>query len=272
VFGALSYAPGRAWPLWLYDHVPGVRPVTELGYRLIAGNRSLLHGPTRLVFGSQLVPRSTGLVTSLFLRLFGLIYPIAFVSFWTQQSGLIRSDGILPVGGFLEAVRDAIGTEAYWRVPTLFWIDSGDMALTLVAGAGVVFALLLMAGLAQRTSLVFLYVLYLSIKSGGQVFTFYQWDALLLEVGFLAVFLTLTGSAVVYLFRALLFRFMFLAGAAKLLSGDPTWRDLTALSFHDETQPLPMWIGWYVHQLLQPAGDNHVPAAARRYAGGSLAA
>jgi len=39
------------------------------------------------------------------------------------------------------------------------------------------------------------------------------------------------------------------SGCVKLLSGDPTWRNLTALTFHYETQPLPTWIGWYAHQL-----------------------
>jgi hypothetical protein len=35
----------------------------------------------------------------------------------------------------------------------------------------------------------------------------------------------------------------------KWLSGDPAWRQLTALRYHYETQPLPTWIGWYAHQL-----------------------
>jgi hypothetical protein len=45
---------------------------------------------------------------------------------------------------------------------------------------------------------------------------------------------------------------MFASGCVKLLSGDPAWRNLTALQFHYETQPLPTWIGWYIHQL--PSG------------------
>jgi hypothetical protein len=42
---------------------------------------------------------------------------------------------------------------------------------------------------------------------------------------------------------------MFSSGLVKLMSGDPTWRNLTALKFHYESQPLPTWIGWYAHQL-----------------------
>jgi hypothetical protein len=78
----------------------------------------------------------------------------------------------------------------------------------------------------------------------------YQWDALLLEAGFLAVFL---GSEVVIvrLFRWLLCRLMFLSGAVKLLSGDPAWRNFTALPVHYQTQPLPTPLAWYFYQLPQ---------------------
>jgi hypothetical protein len=77
----------------------------------------------------------------------------------------------------------------------------------------------------------------------------FQWDTLLLEVGFLAVFLTGGSRIVVWLYRCLVFRYMFLAGAVKLLSGDPTWHDLTALEYHFWTQPLPTPLAWYAAQL-----------------------
>ncbi|MGZ3709734.1 MAG: lipase maturation factor family protein, partial [Bdellovibrionota bacterium] len=35
----------------------------------------------------------------------------------------------------------------------------------------------------------------------------------------------------------------------KLASGDPTWRSLTALLYHYESQPLPTWAGWFVAHL-----------------------
>ena len=47
----------------------------------------------------------------------------------------------------------------------------------------------------------------------------------------------------------LLFRLMFASGVVKLSSGDETWRTLSALRFHFETQPLPIWTAWYVHQF-----------------------
>jgi hypothetical protein len=185
----------------------------------------------------------------LFLRILGIIYLIAFASIGTQVIGLIGSEGILPAGDFLERVQVAIGVDGYWRAPTLFWINSSDPALMVVVATGGVVSLSLILGFLQRAAVILLFALYLSLVTAGQVFMAFQWDILLLEVGFLATFLSLPGAAVVFLFRCLLFRFMFLSGTVKLLSGDPSWRSLTALNFHYETQPLPTWTSWYMHQL-----------------------
>jgi hypothetical protein len=106
-----------------------------------------------------------------------------------------------------------------------------------IAGAGL--GLLVFAGLWARPALVGLFVLYLSYVYAGQAFMSFQWDLVLLETGFLAVFLTGGSRVVVWLYRWVLFRYLFLAGAVKLLSGDPTWRNLTALTYHFWTQPLP---------------------------------
>jgi hypothetical protein len=76
----------------------------------------------------------------------------------------------------------------------------------------------------------------------------YQWDALLLEAGFLAIFLG-SSRMLIWLFRWLLFRLMFLSGAVKLLSGDISWRSFTALPVHYESQPLPTPLAWYFYQL-----------------------
>jgi hypothetical protein len=100
----------------------------------------------------------------------------------------------------------------------------------------------------QRAAFVLLFIYYLSIVIGGQVFMGYQWDYLLLEAGFLAIFLKPAWSRA-WLFRWLLFRLMFESGAVKLLSHDPSWRSLTALAVHYQTQPLPTPIAWYAMQL-----------------------
>ena len=192
---------------------------------------------------------SYALVRAVFVRLLGLVYLIAFASFGVQMAGLVGSDGILPAAEFLERVRDIFGAGSYRLVPTVFWISASDTALTVGVLAGVALSLSLIVGFLQRTALVLLYVLYLSIVSIGQVFMSYQWDTLLLEVGFLSIFLAIPGPAVVWLFRALTFRFWFLSGAVKLLSDDPTWSSFTALTYHYETQPLPTWVAWYAHHL-----------------------
>lgn len=184
----------------------------------------------------------------LFLRILGAIYFVAFASLGLQVTGLIGSRGILPVQDFLQAVHARFGARSYWLVPTVFWLKSSDVFLKGVCAAGAVLALLLIAGYARRPVLIALFLLYLSLVSAGQDFLAFQWDSLLLEAGFLAIFLG--GSpGVVWLFRWLLFRLMFLSGAVKLLSGDPAWRTLTALNYHYETQPLPTPIAWYMHQL-----------------------
>ena len=53
----------------------------------------------------------------------------------------------------------------------------------------------------------------------------------------------------IWLVRWLAFRLMFLSGVVKLASHDPTWRDWTALEYHYQTQPLPTWTSWYIHQM-----------------------
>ncbi len=117
----------------------------------------------------------------------------------------------------------------------------------------------MVAGIAPALLLAVLWAFYLSLVTVGGDFLAFQWDILLLEAGFLAIFLAPLGlkpglgsappKAIVWLLRWLLFRLMFSSGAVKLLSGDPTWRDLTALGYHYWTQPLPTWVAWYVNLL-----------------------
>ena len=110
---------------------------------------------------------------------------------------------------------------------------------------------------------------YLSLAVPGQAFLSFQWDTLLLETGFLALFLApwqfrgRTRADPPRLARWLLwwlfFRLMFMSGLVKLTSGDESWRALTALTYHYETQPLPTWLGWWAHQL--PAGFHRFSCA-----------
>ncbi|HEV3256964.1 MAG TPA: lipase maturation factor family protein [Gemmataceae bacterium] len=197
----------------------------------------------------------------LFLRLLGVVYLAAFLSLWVQVDGLIGSRGILPVGEYLTAVEQVTGPQRFYLAPTLCWLDASDPFLHELCAGGVVLSGLLILGVAPAPVLFLLWVIYLSLNVAGQVFLIYQWDALLLETGFLAVFLAPPqlwprlgheappSRVVLWLFRWLLFRLVFGSGVVKLLSGDPTWGNLTALRYHYETQPLPAWTSWYMHQL-----------------------
>jgi lipase maturation factor 1 len=194
----------------------------------------------------------------LFGRLLAGIYLIAFVSLWAQVRGLYGSWGILPISQYLEVVGLQLGAERFLRVPTLFWLGGGDGVLHLACAAGVLLALLAVAGWIEKVAFAGLWVLYLSFAAAGQEFLSFQWDTLLLEAGLLAIFLTEPwrsresrpphpSKLTLWLLWLLLFKLMFSSGVVKLTSGDPTWRDLSALSFHFQTQPIPNPVAWFAH-------------------------
>jgi Lipase maturation factor len=193
-----------------------------------------------------------------FLGLIGIVYLIAFTSFGVQAMGLVGSHGILPFGEYLPAVRQQLGGSAYWNAPTLLWLSMTDSALRLVWIAGAALALAAATGFWQRTALAGCLVLWLSVCTAGQDFFSFQWDILLSEAGFLALFLDQSAVRIL-LFRWLIFRLMFFSGAIKLLSGDPAWRNLTAMTYHYETQPLPTPLAWHMHQA--PAGFQKASTA-----------
>jgi lipase maturation factor 1 len=197
----------------------------------------------------------------LFLRLLAVVYLAAFTSLWVQIDGLVGSKGIAPAEAFLHEAKLQYGGASYYLLPTLCWFGAGDGILHFLCGSGVLLAILLLIGILPGPACLGLWALYLSLSVIGQEFLGYQWDTLLTETGLLAVFLApwkprprlLTGTCpsriVIWLFHWLLFRLIFMSGLVKLLSGDPTWRHLTALQFHYQTQPIPTWTSWYMHQL-----------------------
>lgn len=196
-----------------------------------------------------------------FLRGLGAVYFCAFASLWPQILGLIGSRGILPARDFLGAVAAQAGPGRFWLAPTLAWLDPSDHALRLLCAAGMLLSLLLTLGILPVPTLAGLWLLYLSLVSVGQDFLGFQWDTLLLETGFLAIFFapaavlprfaseTPPSRLALWLLRWLLFRLMFGSGVVKLASGDPAWHGLTAMAFHYETQPLPTPLAWLLHLL-----------------------
>jgi len=261
VFRALAYAPRRRGWLWAYRHVPGFRGLTEWCYRLVAGHRPAFSRLTGWIWGAHVTPPGETVTAFLYLRLLGVVYAIAFVSLWTQVSGLIGSGGILPASATLQSLRSAesLGLSRYWLAPTLCWITSADWFLSALCAGGAALAVSLALGFAPVPCLIGLWAAYLSLATVCREFLWFQWDGLLLEAGFIALFLAPWGilprphsaapRGALRLTRWLLFRLLFASAAVKLASGDPVWRDLTALRYHYETQPLPTWIAWYAHHL-----------------------
>ena len=198
----------------------------------------------------------------LFLRLLGLIYFVAFLSLSQQVLPLIGSDGLYPASLYLDRILDGAGDrwQAFRELPTVFWLGCSDHALQVFAELGVGLSAVLLLGFANVPLLIALWALYMSFVHIGQLFYGYGWEILLLETGFLAIFLvpllnprpfpqsTPPAPPVLWLLRWVLFRVMLGAGLIKW-RGDPCWRDLTCMMFHYETQPLPNPVSWYLHHL-----------------------
>ena len=187
----------------------------------------------------------------LILRLLGLVYFVAFLSLAQQVLPLIGTDGLLPVGLFLERVQTHFGSRlaGFLQIPSVFWVNASDRVLVVAAWAGTALSLVVLLGFANAPLLAVLWALYLSFVHIGQDWYGYGWEIQLLETGFLAVFLCplLDGrpfprrpppTPVVWCLRWLVFRIMLGAGLIKL-RGDPCWRNLTCLYYHYETQPIP---------------------------------
>jgi hypothetical protein len=201
------------------------------------------------------------------LRLLGAIYAVAFLVAANQLLPLIGSTGLLPVGAYVDRVVQGLGSTraAFSHLPSLFWFVHSDSALVAVSWIGFAFSCLVVAGFANTFIMATLWALYLSIVHVGQDWYGYGWEFQLLETGFLAIFLCpLFDSrafprreppmAVIWLFRWLIFRIMLGAGLIKI-RGDVCWRDLTALFYYFETQPIPnglsRWFHFLPHGLLE---------------------
>ncbi len=197
-----------------------------------------------------------------FLRALGLIYFSAFFSLLFQIRGLIGPDGILPAGGYLARVSGAYpGALHWWYAPTLLWFSSGNGMLMGLCWVGLAASLLLAANLWPRLTLLVCFVCFLSFVAATGTFSEYQSDGMLLEAGFLAWFLAPRGirpslgarslpthaSLLLLLFEW--FRIYFMSGVVKLASGDPTWRNLSAMYEYYQNGPLPTSIGWYLQHL-----------------------
>lgn len=193
------------------------------------------------------------------LRLLGLVYLVAFASLAVQYRALLGDHGLTPVARWLDMLERASGstTSAFLRVPSLFWFGHSDAAMVAWAWLGAALSLAAVAGVTNALLQAILWALYLSFVHVGQQWYGFGWEIQLCETGFLAIFLcpllewrpfprAPPPRVVIWLFRWLIARIMLGAGLIKL-RGDPCWRDLSALCYHFETQPLPNPISRWLH-------------------------
>ncbi|HUB57390.1 MAG TPA: lipase maturation factor family protein [Mycobacterium sp.] len=184
-----------------------------------------------------------------------VVYVFAFVAAARQFRALIGEHGLLPVPRYL-------ARRSFRQTPSIFHVHYSDRFFATVAWLGALLSAAMAVGLAGVLPLwaavllwLLLWVLYLSIVNVGQTWYSFGWESLLLEAGFLAIFLGNDRVAppllAMWLARLLLFRVEFGAGLIKL-RGDSCWRDLTALYYHHETQPMPGPLSWFFHHLPKP--------------------
>jgi len=212
----------------------------------------------RWLFDSERAAADRLIPRWIFLRALGLIYYSAFLSLVFQIRGLIGQQGILPASEYLQALAERFGHASYWYAPTLLWLSSGSHMLTGICWVGMIASLLLVLNIWPRGMLAICFVCFLSFVSASQDFSAYQSDGMLLEAGFIAMFLAPGGfrpgwgeesrpsRASVFLLVWECFRIYFESGVAKIMGGDPQWRNFTALDEYYQNGPLPTWIGWYM--------------------------
>ncbi|QSQ24320.1 lipase maturation factor family protein [Pyxidicoccus parkwayensis] len=208
-----------------------------------------------------------------YLRGLGLVFCLAFASALPQVPELFGPQGLSPAAAWLDWARESLGSvEGVARLPTLLWLTGASTgAMRGMCIAGLLCGGLLVLNVAPRYALVGAWAAYLSLTVVGGEFLSFQWDVLLLETALVSLPLTpghLWPPRVateprweaVLLVRFLLFRLMVMSGLVKLASGDPTWRDFTALEYHYWTQPLPDALAYFAHQL--PAALQRASAVA----------
>ena len=197
----------------------------------------------------------------LFLRALGLIYFSAFYSLIFQIRGLLGPAGILPASEYLRAVTNSIGFARFWFAPTLLWFSAGNHMLMTLCWTGLLASVLLTINIFPRGMLLLCFICFLSFVTAASDFSGYQSDGMLLEAGFISLFLAPPGfrpglapqsppmRASIFLLLWEWFRIYFESGIAKIASGDPQWRHFTAMDEYYQNGPLPTWIGWYAQHL-----------------------
>ena len=206
-------------------------------------------------------PATYALARVVFLHLLGLIYLIAFISYFVQFEGLYGAEGLIPLREQLQSAANlpfsefptAVAWHKTLHIDPYLWCN----VLVII---GMFLSALATAGYGSAPVMAGCWTLYLSLANVGDVFLFFQWDSLLLEAGFLAILLAPVygkpepfqqpPGVAIWMLRFLLFKLMLMSGVVKITSNDHTWLDMTALEYHFATQPIPTPLAWYFRQVI----------------------
>lgn len=197
----------------------------------------------------------------IYLRAVGAVFVVIFGGIIAEQSALAGSGGLLPVSSYLSQLAQSQSSawQAFIHAPSLFWIDSSDTTMTLLAWVGMGASIGLVLNLWPRLALFVCWLSFLSFVTTWRVFSGAQLDGLMLEVALLSIPFAPAGlrprlggapwSLAVFMMRWLLFRVMFESGLVKVLVADPHWRDWTAMDYMYETAPFPTIFGFFDHNM-----------------------
>lgn len=259
-----KYTPRQDWKYTLAQRYKKPNAILDSWYSQTARHRSVAERLHWLLSGVDEEPPTYYATRWIFLRVMGLVWAIAFGSFWWQAMGLIGSEGLLPADTYMENIGASLEMEAhpvrgFIKYPTLLHFAASDLAIHAICGVGLVAGLLLMVGFLPQLAALACWLAYLSLFQAARDFLGFQWDTLLLEAGFLTIFFapcvvrprsdqgSVPSLAMLWLLRILCARLMLSSGLSKL--GGETWMDLSALTYHFETQPLPHLLSWHAHHL-----------------------
>ena len=213
---------------------------------------------------NQKIPTTYMVSSWMFSRGMGLLYFITFFFIYQEIHGLIGSSGVSPLSLFLNRVRNSGETQlhvTYWMFPSVFWIDSSDKAIDYVCWIGMISSAGIFFDIFASLNTVISWIMFLSICSVGQEFFLHRQDLLLLECGFLLMFFLWPtwnyqlrrpvcrrpDSFILWCFRILLFRILFVQGYVHFFGVSEFWRNWSFFDFFFESQPFPTPLSWHLH-------------------------
>ncbi|MEZ0542400.1 lipase maturation factor family protein [Fibrella arboris] len=204
------------------------------------------------------VPDAT-VVWGLFVRALGVVYLIALAQLYQQVLPLAGARGLASVAQKLAHIQAHYpGWRRFAYFPTLLWLNASDRMLKgmVLAGSGAAL-LVIYGGPYALLGLLICWLVYQSLDIA--VGMSYPWDCLLLEAGFLALFLpnlpplpqVAMASAplplVAWAYRWLFFRVLFGFGKYKFMGG--SLLDKGYFQSFMVNIPLPTYLAWYAYRL-----------------------